>query len=255
MQNQQIAIPFPWVSFWVLYGAGLLCGLAILPFLAGLARVRGDADMPVRRQLVLQYIQAAIVIACSVYFGLKAAAATGLARSVTEGWRDGVPALDGGALLFLFAGVLGAGLVCVVDHVAFLRRSKELRESLAAVTNLPLPVKLLAAVYGGIAEELIMRLGLFSLFAWAIQAMQGGETLSVASLWSVNIVISLLFVAGHLPAMAAVAPLTMQNGVRVLILNFPLSLLFGYCYYAFGLEAAMLTHMAASMTLQLASEL
>ena len=254
MLIQQIPAAFPWGSFAVLYAVGLLGGIAILPFLAALIRARTGETSIIRRQLGLQYLQNAIVLACSISLGLKAAVATGLARSVTEGWAHGIA--GGGRRLMgcALAGMLSAFIVCLIDYLILLPRLSTLRESLRPITGLPVRDKLLAALYGGIAEELIMRLGLFSLLAWATQSLVHGGTPSLVGLWSVNIAVSLLFAAGHLPAMAALAPLTTHSTARVLILNFPLSLLFGYYYFTLGLEAAMLTHVAASVTLQLASE-
>jgi membrane protease YdiL (CAAX protease family) len=119
--------------------------------------------------------------------------------------------------------------------------------------SLPFRYKVLAAIYGGIAEELIMRLGVFSLLLWLWKLLFEGDTNSLRVLWSVNLVTSLLFAAGHLPATAALLPLTRPIVLRTLLMNVPVSLAFGFAYFTWGLEASMLAHTCASLVLQLAN--
>jgi len=241
-----------WRSFGILYGAGLLCGVAILPYIAALLRAKTGNRGLIRKQLSLQYLQNAVILALSIFFGLKAAAATGLARSVTDAWRHGVSGPRVAWLECVLAGTLCAGAICLLDYFVLLPRLSGLQSALKPVTGLKNWVKILAALYGGIAEELIMRLGIFTLLAWLLQSVLHQPAPPLAVLWSVNVAVSALFAAGHLPAMAALAPLTPLVTLRILLLNFPLSLVFGFAYFHFGLEYAILTHAAASLTLQLA---
>jgi hypothetical protein len=56
---------------------------------------------------------------------------------------------------------------------------------------------------------------------------------------------------GHLPATAAVAPLTPLLVARALVLNGVAGIAFGYLYWRHGLEAAMVGHMSAHVVLQI----
>src|SRR5207245_390078 len=63
---------------------------------------------------------------------------------------------------------------------------------------------LLASVYGGISEELLTRLFLVSVFAWLLSRVLRGAIV----FWSAIVLAAVLFGLGHLPATAALLPLT-----------------------------------------------
>jgi membrane protease YdiL (CAAX protease family) len=77
---------------------------------------------------------------------------------------------------------------------------------------------LLASFYGAVTEEILMRLGLLSLLALALRtlARMGGASRELALptdvFWAANIVTAVLFGLGHLPATAALAPLSGAPG-------------------------------------------
>ena len=63
--------------------------------------------------------------------------------------------------------------------------------------------------------------------------------------------VAVLFGLGHLPATAAVTPLTPALVARALVLNGVAGVAFGYLYSGHGLEAAMAGHMSAHAVLQI----
>jgi len=67
--------------------------------------------------------------------------------------------------------------------------------------------------------------------------------------WAANIVTALLFGLGHLPATAAIVPLTAPLVVRAVVLNGAAGLVFGWLYKRFGLEWAMASHFGADLVL------
>jgi Type II CAAX prenyl endopeptidase Rce1-like len=76
---------------------------------------------------------------------------------------------------------------------------------------------------------------------------EGHPTLAV--LWSANILAAVLFGPGHLPATAAVFPLTPLVILRAIALNGLIGIAFGYLYFKHGLEAAILSHFTADIIL------
>jgi hypothetical protein len=110
---------------------------------------------------------------------------------------------------------------------------------------------LLASLYGGIVEELQLRLGVLTLFAWVLHKLfaKAGDPLPGWMFWTANGAAALLFGAGHLPAVAALTPLTGLLVARILLLNGVFALAFGFLYRRHGLEAAMLSHFAADIVL------
>jgi membrane protease YdiL (CAAX protease family) len=152
------------------------------------------------------------------------------------------------------AGVLvgaSAGAMLVVLEAIFFLRS--LPAAMHRLFEIPLWKRLLAGVlYGGITEELLMRLFLLSLVAWIVGRWWKSADGRPASgaFWLAIIVVAILFALGHLPVTAAIAPLTQTLVLRALVLNGVAGVAFGYLYWRHGLEAAMLGHMSAHLVLQ-----
>ncbi|MBQ8258777.1 MAG: CPBP family intramembrane metalloprotease [Clostridia bacterium] len=100
-------------------------------------------------------------------------------------------------------------------------------------------------LYGGIVEELLMRLFFMSLIAFLIFKIfcKGRDEVPEKVLVIANIVAALLFAAGHLPAtFTAFGELTPMILVRCFLLNGAFGLLFGRLYRKYGLQYAMLSH-------------
>ncbi len=101
-----------------------------------------------------------------------------------------------------------------------------------------------AFFYGGITEELLMRLGLMTACMWVVYKLSSGQINSTA-LWSINVVIWFLFGLGHLPSAMGLmnASLTPTLVVMALTLNI-VSLLFGWIYWHWGIEMAIIAHIS-----------
>jgi membrane protease YdiL (CAAX protease family) len=133
--------------------------------------------------------------------------------------------------------------------------TKELAGSAAALnlqTSQPAAWKgLLASFYGGIAEEIQLRLFVMSFFAWLgrfISKTPEGKPTS-AVFWIADILAALLFGLGHLPSMASLVPLTPLVIARTVVLNGLLGIIFGWLYWRRGLEAAIISHFSADLIL------
>lgn len=116
--------------------------------------------------------------------------------------------------------------------------------------NISLWKRALASIYGGITEELLLRLFLMSLIVWLL-ARLNRNTANVPAwvFWFGIISTSILFGLGHLPATANIWPLTATVITRALVLNGILGLGFGFLYWKAGLEYAMLAHFLADIVL------
>ena len=102
-----------------------------------------------------------------------------------------------------------------------------------------------SVLYGGIMEELMLRLFFMSLLAWLIWKIffRREEKVPVKVLVAANVVAALLFAAGHLPATFVLfGELTPLILLRCFLLNGSFGLLFGYLYRKFGLQYAMVSH-------------
>jgi hypothetical protein len=113
----------------------------------------------------------------------------------------------------------------------------------------------LACFYGGIDEEILMRLGLLSVFALILRTVVRavgvgrGATLPAGVFWAANLIVAILFGLAHLPAIATVAPLTSAVILRAVVLSGIGGLVFGDLYRRFGLESAMVAHFSGDIVL------
>jgi membrane protease YdiL (CAAX protease family) len=112
----------------------------------------------------------------------------------------------------------------------------------------------LASFYGGIAEELMMRLFAMTLLVRLFSIFSGGRAGS-PQFWGAIVLAAILFGVGHLPAAAQTWPLDAIVVTRVLLLNGVGGLVFGWLYWKRGLESAMLAHFSADLLLHVAAPL
>jgi membrane protease YdiL (CAAX protease family) len=184
--------------------------------------------------------QSALLVALAVWAGIALAPKVGLHTPVFEAAvtaRPLAPALRPQLLPGLIAGVLGGMALFTASRYApatFVEAQERF--------NLPLHARIL---YGGITEELLLRWGLMTALVWlawrVLQRRRGAPR--TVYLWLAIVASSLLFGAGHLPAAAALAG--ELSGVLVTFVvgaNTAFGVLFGYIFWRYGLEAAMIAH-------------
>ena len=109
----------------------------------------------------------------------------------------------------------------------------------------------LASFYGGINEEILLRLFLMTLIAWIIfkiKKTEEGKPTSIG-MWLAIILASVIFGIGHLPTAMTIATLTPLLTIKVIILNAVGGIIFGWLYWKKGLESAMISHFSADIVL------
>lgn len=102
-----------------------------------------------------------------------------------------------------------------------------------------------SVLYGGIVEELMLRLFMMSLIALIIWKIffRKQETIPEKALVISNVAAALLFAAGHLPSIyALLGGLTPLVIFRCFLLNGGFGLFFGRLYRKYGIQYAMLSH-------------
>lgn len=111
--------------------------------------------------------------------------------------------------------------------------------------------RILASFYGGITEELLLRLFGMTLIAWLLWKIFERDKPQPSTLifWLAIVAAAILFGVGHLPAAANVWALTPIVILRTITLNALLGIPFGFLYWRWGLEYAMLSHFLADLVL------
>ena len=101
-------------------------------------------------------------------------------------------------------------------------------------------------LYGGVTEEIMIRLFLMSglaLLGWKL-FFRSEEQVPIKVLVIANILSALVFAAGHLPVTAQTfGTLTPLLLLRCFLLNGTAGLLFGRFYRKYGIQYAILAHM------------
>ena len=101
-----------------------------------------------------------------------------------------------------------------------------------------------SVIYGGVIEEVMLRLFMMSLIAFLLHKIfwRKREQTPVAALVAANVLSALLFAVGHLPTTAILLGLSPMILLRCFLLNGGIGLLFGWLYRKYGLRYAMIAH-------------
>ncbi len=157
-------------------------------------------------------------------------------------WKD-EKALTKKPLLLAGWIALAGGLSMILSDLLFFGRySEAIIHSYAAKPTIPY---ILATVtYGAVIEEVMLRLFTMSLIAWLVHKLLGRkkEKPAAATLIAANVLSSLLFAVGHLPATFILLGSSPIIIARCFLLNGGLGLMFGWLYRKYGLRYAMIAH-------------
>ena len=138
--------------------------------------------------------------------------------------------------------VIGGLALILFDLLWFGRVSEAIMASYAAKPTVVFVIG--AIVYGGVIEEVMLRLFMMSLIAFVLHKIFAkDEEKPTAIIYTVaNVASALLFAAGHLPATALLLGITPIILFRCFLLNGGIGMLFGWLYQRYGLRYAMLAH-------------
>lgn len=171
------------------------------------------------------------------FFGHILATKLGLMRPVRLEWSS---------LKWVLPLSVLAGALLSLDWWTFGAWIPGLREG--TDLTLSLPVIIASVLYGGVIEEVMLRLFMMSLLAWLGWKVffRKAEKAPTGAIIAANAISALLFAAGHLPAtqqlFGTVTPLLL---LRCFLYNGGMGLFFGWLYRRFGIQYAMLGHAMA----------
>ncbi len=253
---------FLWKLFAILVLACAVAFVAVLPYTLTLQSETlktATLPMPLPLLLVVQGFENVLLFAAVGGVGYLLATRIGLGLPFIEGWLTGQPIwpkLTRVALIAAVLGILCALLIVALDAVVFGPGVAALLKAagviLPASINPPAWQGLLASLYGGITEEVLLRLGALTLLAWlgrAISHTQDGRP-SLPVLWVANVLAAVLFGLGHLPMTQATGiPITTLVIVRAVVLNGTLGVVAGWLYWKWGLESSMIAHFSGDLVL------
>ena len=177
----------------------------------------------------IQLISQILLFGIFIAFGLLFANRIGLGSPISEAKLHGgsvankvYALLPISISLGVAASLLIIGLEAAVFQPALLQQLGDKANALNLKTAQPAARKgFLASFYGGINEEILLRLIVMSFLAWLgkfISKTSDGKPTKVI-LWTANVLAAVLFGLGHLPATALLIPLTPLVSIRAVVLN------------------------------------
>ncbi len=250
---------FSWSEFAILFGAAVIGVVCVMPYTLELTAGAFKKAQERMRQpkwviVLLQSVQSIVLMGVATGLGLLIARHIGLGAPLIEGLLAGKDVSAQATAMIAPAVILGvatSAVMLILEITIFWPRlPKAIRD------DAPIPAlwkRFLASFYGGINEEILLRLFLLSLLAWLIGFawhLPGGKP-TLGALWIANVVAAVIFGLGHLPATAALAKLTPLLVWRAILLNGVIGVAAGYLFWQYGLEAAMLAHFSADIVLHI----
>jgi hypothetical protein len=240
-------------KFLTLWSAGLVSTILALPYIFALQHdAIAQATMPFFYVVLVSLGQSALLLTIAVFFGLKLSQKIGL--PVLALFESSVPFKEKIKSILKLSVPLGIAVALIIKFGDFF--FIRLIPQLAGVDeHIPFWKSLLVAPYGGVVEELLMRLFLVTLFAWLLGKVLRNVTKSTdiihnnTVMWTAIIAASVLFGLGHLPATATILPLTPIVVARAILLNGIGGIVFGWLYWKKGLEYAIAAHFTADIVL------
>ena len=157
-------------------------------------------------------------------------------------WKEEKTFTRKALLAAVLVGVLGGMAIIFPDLLFFGKYSQAIADS---YLKKPTVAYILGSVlYGGVIEEVMLRLFMLSLIAFLLHKLfgKGKERPATWVLVLANVIAALLFAAGHLPTTFLVIGNSPMILFRCFLLNGGVGLLFGWLYRKYGLRYAMIAH-------------
>jgi hypothetical protein len=235
--------------FTILLTLCILGTLAVFPYVVTLQKdVFSKLPIPIAVVILAQVVQSTVIFAVAIAAGLYLARVTGFTHPVLTAIsekKDRTKPLVRMLRLSLISGIVAALAIFGLDYLF------SLFQSTISVCSNPAPIwqRLLAALYGGIVEEVLMRLFLVSLLTWIGMKLTGQLKPSRNIIITAIVLAAIIFGLGHLPVTAALTKITPLIVARAVILNGVGGIIFGWLYWKKGLESAMIAHFTTDIFL------
>jgi len=238
-----------WKLFFLLLIGGVLGTLAVLPFALTLqADLIKELPITLPVFVILQIVQTTILLAITTFIGLTLSKKVGFKIPILEAIIDKNPVSD--LLIRTIRTSVKFGIIAGILIIAFDKLFSLFIEPITSIAP-PIWQAAIASLYGGITEELLMRLFLMTLITWItfkFWKSEKGEPTGYG-VWFAITVAAIIFGIGHLPATAALTTITPIIIARAILLNGVGGVIFGWLYWKKGLESAMIAHFTTDIVI------
>jgi hypothetical protein len=249
-----------WKVFFVLVGLIIPATFAILPYLLNLQATYSETGVNASlgwNILVLDRLINALTIILLAGIGLALANRIGLGVPFVEAWtkREPIPYRFRNIIAIAWIGAVALVLSSIFLHNVVLDPPLNAMLEKMGITipqgaSTPPMYGFLAAISAGITEETLFRLFGLSLLAWlgGLLFHDADGRPRVIIFWIANFLLALGFGVVHLQKVAVMGwPINPLVITYTLVLNAIGGLAFGWLFWTFGLESAMLAHFFADV--------
>ena len=245
-----------WKVYFLLLILAVAGAAGILPYSMTLS---GNTDMGLPPGVVLlaAFLQSFFAAAILGFFGMKLSLNTGLGLPVLENLlygSGGVTLQPRSHILFPAAAGVVCGIVMIAADLAMIHFFNI--DAGGGAAFVPAWWKgILAAFYGGISEEIMLRLFVMNLIIYIMNAADksADRKSSIVKVVSAMIISSVLFGAGHLAAAFASGLASPAFIARTMILNFIPGMVFGWIYWRKSFLSAMTAHFVTDIVIHAAA--
>lgn len=238
-----------WKTFFILLGLSMISIICIFPYIVSIqGELLSKVGQPIEIIFIAQFIQSLILFSIVIFLGLfftkKINFKLPLIESILE--KGNYKAV---LKKILWKSILIGAITAIIIYVADLFFIAQGGGISTHESYAPIWQKLLASVYGGITEEILMRLFLMSFFIWiGIKIFRKKEPSKIGIIIPI-ILAAVIFGLGHLPITASITEITPIIVSRAIILNGIGGVIFGWLFWKKGLESAMIAHFTADIFL------
>ncbi|MCR4329661.1 MAG: CPBP family glutamic-type intramembrane protease [Candidatus Roizmanbacteria bacterium] len=238
-----------WKIFFVLLSLSLMSVVCVFPYVVTVqAELLNAIDVPITTIFLAQFIQSIILFSVVIFFGLIFTKKINfqlplLELMVKKG--DYMIVLKNIAGKSIFFGIAVAVSIYGLDILFTI-----LGAGLTTHQNYaPIWQTLLASFYGGITEEVLMRLFMMTLFIFLGMKLLRQKKPSVMIILISIVLAAIIFGLGHLPITSSLTKITPLVVSRAVVLNGVGGVVFGWLFWKKGLESAMIAHFTADIFL------
>jgi CAAX prenyl protease-like protein len=240
--------------FLILLAAAIFGVAASFPFVFSLyADMLAAAPIPIPAVFGLALLQNTVILGVIIWVGLLLTSKLALPGApLIDDWRSGKPIADRLQALIPLSVMTGFSVgIAVLLMLTLLLRNEVPQLPVGKAALIPIWRRLLICFYGGLTEEILTRVFLFSLLAWLLnKLLRTGERPPARKVfWASNILLAILFGLGHLASVVPFMPVTLKIVLGALLLNGVASIAFTSLYLRRGLEAAMVAHFVADFVI------
>lgn len=246
----------------ILWLASCLSAVAVLPYMSALAPGSLSAaalDMQISETtlIAISLGQSIVLLGVTTFSGLWAARKLALGAPLIDAMlnnRSLPNTLQKAIACTVTMSLAVVGIIYALEATVFKSVAVDIAQQSQGIE---LWKRALASFYGGVAEEIQLRLFLLSMAALAIRFLanvMSSERKDTSGLtnrvfWTANVLTAIFFGILHLPVAAELMPLTPLFVTRIILLNGSIGLIAGLFFRRYGIELAILFHFTVDVLL------